>query len=168
MLSSLQIETPHILKRWILVLSWPWALFGSRLLIFTRKSIFVIWQDVLSICNGNLEGKALSFEIWDVAQQKRIGNLFFLENQQHLSSRRTGGIQGIFFLFNSVFKKVLKSTKIAFTNKFLVEIIFSRNKPFYKTIHQKLCYGFIRKKICENIHNCWIDNRNLTIISMII
>ena len=152
MLSSLQIETPHILKKWILILSWPWALFGSRLLIFTRKSIFVIWQDVLSICNGNLEGKAL----------------FFLENQQHLSSRRTGGIQGIFFLFNSVFKKVLKSTKIAFTNKVLVEIIFSRNKPFYKTIHQKLCYGFIRKKICENIHNCWIENRNLTIISKII
>ena len=120
------------MKIWILILSWPWALFGSRLLIFTRKSIFVIWQDVLSICNGNLEGKALSFEIWDVAQQKRIENLFFLENQQHLSSRRTGGIQGIFFLFNSVFKKVLKSTKIAFTNNFLLKLSLAGTSFFIK------------------------------------
>ena len=129
------------MKIWILILSWPWALFGSRLLIITTKLIFVIWQDVLSIPNGNLEGKALSFEIWEHCSGKtNWKSYFFLENQQHIYH------QGIFFLFNSVFKKVLKSTKIAFTNNFLLKLSLAGTSFFIKLFFES--YGFIRKNIC--------------------
>ena len=40
---------------------------------------------MLSIPNGNLEGKALSFEIWEHCSGKtNWKSYFFLENQQHI------------------------------------------------------------------------------------
>ena len=56
---------------------------------------------------------------------------------------------------------------IAFTTK----VIFSMDKVFYKTLPPRrvsVITSFIRNKICDNIHNCWIENKNLIISIKII
>ena len=75
MFRGLQIESPHIFNIWILISSW--ALFGSRLLIIRRMSSFAKWQvdNVLSVRNGNSEGKTLPFEIgehWSAKKEFKI------------------------------------------------------------------------------------------------
>ena len=55
---------------------------------------------------------------------------------------------------------------ILFMNKFFVEIIVSTKKVFYKAFHPgsvnvTTTYSFIRKTVCDNIHNFWIENRQL-------
>ena len=62
---------------------------------------------------------------------------------------------------------------IAFMNNFIVEIFFSTDQFFYKTIHPGKVlviksYGFITNKTCYNIHNCWTGKRNLIISIKII
>ena len=89
MFRGLQIESPHIFNIRILISSWPWALFGSRLLIIRRMSSFAKWQvdNVLSVRNGNSEGKTLPFEIgehWSAKNELKI-SLFSWKSAIYLS-----------------------------------------------------------------------------------
>ena len=108
MLSDLQIESPHMFNIRILILSWPWALFGSMSLIIQRMSSFVTWKeyDVLSVRNGSLEGKTLPFEIreqWPAKKGSKI-SLFSWKSTIYLSSWNGQWMRGFFFPLNSVFR----------------------------------------------------------------
>ena len=55
---------------------------------------------------------------------------------------------------------------IIFMKKFFIEVIFSTKKLFYKAFHPgnvnvTTIYSFIRKTVCDNIHTCWIESRQL-------
>ena len=53
MLKGLQLESPHIFNTKILFFSWPWALFGSRLLIiWTLKTLFFTYIKQLNKVSG--------------------------------------------------------------------------------------------------------------------
>ena len=106
MLRGLQIESSHIFNIPLLISSW--ALFGSRLLVIWRMSSFAKWQvdNVLSVRNGNSEGKTLPFEIeehWSAKKELKI-SLFSWRSIIYLSPWNRGRIQGVFLPFNSVLK----------------------------------------------------------------
>ena len=88
MLRGLQIESPHIFNIGrILILSWTWALLGSRLLIIQRMSSFVKRQEdnVLSVHNVSSEGDTLPLEIGERwSTKKNWKSHFFLESQQYI------------------------------------------------------------------------------------
>ena len=83
---GLEIESPHIFNIQILISSWPWALFGSKLLIIWRMSSFVKWQEdnMLSVRNRNSEGKMLPFEIGKHWSAKNWKSHSFLESEQYI------------------------------------------------------------------------------------
>ena len=105
MFRDLQTESPHIFNIQILISSGPWALFGSRLLIIRRVSSFVKLEEgnLLSVHNGNSEGRTFLFEIgehWSAKKELKI-LLFLWKSTIYLSPWNRGGMQGIFFPFNS-------------------------------------------------------------------
>ena len=108
MFRSLQTESPHIFDIRILISSWPWASLWPSLLIIWRMPSFAKWQvdNVLSVRNGNSEGKILPFEIGGhlLAKKDLKIPLFASKATIYLSPWNRGGMQGIFFPFNSVFK----------------------------------------------------------------
>ena len=104
MFRGLQIESSHIFNIPLLISSWPWALFGSRLLVIWRMTSFAKWQvdNVLSVRNGNSEGKTLPFEIEE--------HWSFLEDQQYIYHHEIEEEYREFSFRLTVFSKVTSST----------------------------------------------------------
>ena len=105
-----QIESLNIFSIRMLISSWAWALFGSRLLINRRMPSFAKWQKdvVLSVRKSNSEGKTLLFGIWEhwLAKKELKISLFSWKSTINLSPWNSGGMQRIFFPLNSAFKNV--------------------------------------------------------------
>ena len=87
MFRGLQIESPHIFNIRILISSWQWTLFGSKLLIIRRMSSFVKWQEdnVLSAAKVIQKVRRFHLKLKGIGQRKRNWKCdIFLENQQYI------------------------------------------------------------------------------------
>ena len=85
MLNGLQLESPHIFNIKILFFSWPWALFGSRLLIiWTLKTSFLLTLNKVS-GRGPSSAKHNEFlctpstvqPLWQSKSAKLVQNILF-------------------------------------------------------------------------------------------
>ena len=104
---GLQIEVSHILIIRILIISCPWALFGSRFLIIFRissveKSIVDRDSCVFLVRVTGSSLLLLTIEHWLAKKLLKI-LAFSLKSVTNLSWCSSGGMQGIFLLFRKVF-----------------------------------------------------------------
>ena len=106
-LRGLQMDLSHNLSMRILIISSPWTLFESSLLIMflissTEKSIFAGY---FSLIKGKSDGNVLPLAINEhcFAKKELKVLLFSLKSVINLLSWKSGGIQGIFVPFKRVF-----------------------------------------------------------------
>ena len=111
-LRGLQMELSHNLSMRILIISLPWSLFESSLLIMflissTKKSTS---EDDFFGIKGKSDGIVLLLSINKhcFAKKELKISLFSLKSVINLLSWKSGGIQGIFLPFKRVFNRVQK------------------------------------------------------------
>ena len=86
-LRGLQIESTHIFSIGILILSWPWALFGSRLLIIRKMSHFVKRQKIMCYLYVLVIQKVrrVRLKLKNIGQrEKNWKSHFFLESKRYI------------------------------------------------------------------------------------
>ena len=106
---GLQMVLPHILSIRILMLSWPWALFGLRLTIIFSILLVVklIVRNLLSVTYLRFVGSLLQFfnkEHW-LEKKELKSSAFSLKSVIKQFSWNNGGIRGIFLMFKTTFNK---------------------------------------------------------------
>ena len=107
---GLHSESPHSFKIRLLILSWPWALFGFRLMIifnmsslFTNFSIDKAW----SVRKWSREGSLLSFLVKEhcFVKNELKSSAFCLKLVTNLLLWNNGGITGVLRLFRKIFNR---------------------------------------------------------------
>ena len=104
---DLLIELPQIFNMRILIMSWPWALLGSKLLIILPTSLSVnMFEKDLSLKSSKSVGSTLLFctdEHW-LAKEELNNSAFSLKSVINLFWWKTDGIQGTFLPVKKHFK----------------------------------------------------------------
>ena len=104
---GLHKEGLHSFNLWILIISWPWALLGSRLFIIFIMLSFDIWTLLrrFSVRNSKFFGSLLLFFGSEHYSAKNVlkSLAFPLKFIANLLSWNTAGLHGIFLSFKNVF-----------------------------------------------------------------
>ena len=97
---GLQIEPPQRFNIWMLIISWPWALFESRFLITWRISFSEKWELVNEFFVGkiNCDSHTLLLGMMEDCSAKKVLmiSLFSLKSTIYLFLWNIGRIHGIF------------------------------------------------------------------------
>ena len=105
--SGLQIDLPHSFNKRMLIISWPWALLGSRLLINVAISPQekLISEIDLSVFLRRFKGSSLELSVLEhcLAKNKLNNSAFFFKSVTYLLSWGKVGIQGNFFVWKYYF-----------------------------------------------------------------
>ena len=106
---GLHSESPHSFNIRMLILSWPWALFGFRLRIIFDMSLFTSFSidKRWSVRKWSREGSLLSFLIKEhcFAKKELKSSAFCLKSVTNLLFWNNGGITGVLRLFRKIFNR---------------------------------------------------------------
>ena len=104
---GLQIDLPQILVTRILILSWPWALFGSKFYLIFSISLsekFTVSKG-FSVVKWRLRGSSILSLIKEhcFAMKELKSSDFFLKSVACSFPWKRGGLSGTFLLFKKAF-----------------------------------------------------------------
>ena len=107
---GLQIDLPQIFVMWILILSWPWALFGSKFCIIFSISLLEKCKVFkrFSVVQWRLEGSSLLLLSKEhcFAKKELESSAFFLKSVTYSFPWKRGGMRAIFLLLKIPFNNV--------------------------------------------------------------
>ena len=102
---GLHKEGPHSFNIWILIISWPWAFWESRLFIVFIMFSFDNWTLLRRFSVRNFLVARYYFLAVNIALQKNVlkSSAFSLKSITNLLLWNTGGMHGIFLSFKNIF-----------------------------------------------------------------